>query len=116
MAIAFIIVILLSLGLGIYGGYRYGSFHIAKENETLRNQLILQERFSRTWAEEATEKYNLSHQIAREHTTNLGAHINMAIELLNRYQIQNTGNLNQQQNEKISDIINKAKSIATLHE
>lgn len=116
MVTAFIIVILISLGLGFYGGYRYGSFHIARENETLRNQLMLQERFSRTWAAEATDKYTLSQQIASQQTNNLGSLMNMVAQTVTQYQNQNAGNLNQQQNEKVSELISKAKSIGTLHD
>jgi hypothetical protein len=110
------IIVILILGLTFYGGFRLGSRHIRKENDTLRNQLILQEKFSRTWAAEATDKYNLSSQVATQQTQNLGATMHMVIQLLNNYQIQNAGTLNQQQNSTVSELITKAKSIGTLHE
>ncbi len=111
-----IILIILCLGLGFYGGYRYGSFHIARENDTLRTQLMLQEKFSRTWAAEATDKYTLSERIAAQQTTNLGTTINTVIQLLQAYQYHNAGNTNQHENEKVSELITKAKSIGTLHD
>ena len=116
MAIIIIIIALILLGLGFYAGFRYGGLHTSKENDTLRNQLMLQERFSRTWAAEATEKYTLSNQVATQQTNNLGSTMHMVIQLLSSYQLQNVGGLNRQENEKVSDIINKAKSIASLHE
>ena len=71
MVVGIIIVILLSFGLGVYAGFRYGSLHTAKENSTLRNQLIMQERYSQTWFANATDKYALSQQIANGQTTSL---------------------------------------------
>ena len=111
-----IILIIVCMGLGFYGGYRYGSFHTARENQTLRSQLILQERFSRTWAAEATDKYTLSQQVATQQTQNLGSLMHMVVQTLSIYQYQNAANLNQHENEKVSELITKAKSIGTLHD
>ena len=115
MLVAFIIVILLSLGCGGYLGFRLGAYHIRKENQTLHSQLQLQERFSRTWAAEATDKYTLSQQVASHQTTNLANTMQMVIQVLNNYQQQN-GTTNQLQNEKVSELIAKAKAIGSLHE
>ena len=111
-----IVIIIICVGLGFYGGFKYGAYHIARENDTLRNQLMLQERFSRTWAAEATDKYTLSQQIASQQTQNLGSLMNMVVQTLSIYQHQNAGTLNQQENEKVSELISKAKSIGTLHD
>jgi len=111
-----VVIIIILLGLSFYGGYRFGSFHTAKENDTLRNQLMLQERFSRIWAAEATDKYTLSEQVAAQHVNNLGTTIHTVIQLLSAYQFQNAGNINSQENEKVSELIAKAKSIGTLRD
>lgn len=111
-----VILIIICLGLGFYGGFKYGAYHIAKENDTLKNQLMLQERFSRTWAAEATDKYTLSQQIASQHTNNLGTTMHTVIQLLSTYQFQQGANGNQQSNDKVSELIAKAKSIGTLHD
>jgi hypothetical protein len=112
----YLIVIILSVSLGGYAGFRLGGLHTARENDSLRTQLMLQEKFSRTWASEATEKYTLSNQIATQQTANLGSTMNMVIQLLSSYQFQNVGSINQTQNEKVSELIAKAKSISGLHE
>jgi hypothetical protein len=111
-----IIFIMICLGLVFYGGYRYGSFHTLKENDTLRNQLQLQERFSRQWASEATDKYELSSKVAQQQTQGLGMTMHAVIQLLSTYQFQNAGSMNTQENEKVADIINKAKALAKLPE
>lgn len=116
MGIVIIIGILVVIGITFYGGYRLGQFFIEKENDTLRTQLMFQERFSRTWAAEATDKYTLSYQVAAQQKTNLTETMQTVIQLLSAYQLQNTGNTPQLQHEKVSELIARAKAIGTLHE
>ena len=110
------LIVIIILGLVFYGGFRYGSHHTRRVNETLHTQLLLQEKFSKTWAAEATDKYNLSNQVNAQNTNNVGTTIQMVLQLLNNLQSQNTGTLNEQQNEKVSDLIARAKSIGKLHD
>lgn len=105
-----VILIILCIGLGFYGGYRYGSFHIAKENDTLKNQLMLQERFSRTWAAEATEKYTLSQQVATQQVTNLSGTI-QTLYLLNNLQQNQAQTLDKIEQEKIQRLIEQAHQV-----
>lgn len=111
-----LILIIICLGLGFYGGFRYGAHHTARENETLRTQLALQERFSRTWAAEATDKYTLSQKVAWQQTQNIGSLMGTVAQTLSLYQNQNAGKIDRKENEKVSEIISKAKSLASLHE
>jgi uncharacterized protein HemX len=113
MALLIILLILILLGLGFYAGFRFGSLHIAKENDTLRNQLSLQEHFSRNWAAEATDKYQLSTQLAREQTTNLATTMHTVIQLLHTVEREQSHTLNKEEQQKISTIINQAKQIAS---
>lgn len=110
------LLIIIILGLVFYGGFRLGGLHRNRENMTLRNQLMLQEQFSKTWAAEATDKYSLSQQVAAQQVQNMGSLMNTVTQMLYNYQQQNAGSLNQQQNEKVSELIAKAKAIGKLHD
>lgn len=107
---AFIILILFPLCF--YGGFRLGSHHTRRENDTLRNQLILQEKFSRNWAAEATDKYTLVQHVGQQHYSNVSSTIQMVVHLLQTIQLEQGHNLSSQENEKINQLINQAKQVA----
>lgn len=110
MVIVFIIVILISLSAGGYFGYRIGTHYVSQENDTLRNQLMLQERFSRTWAAEATDKYTLSNHVATQQVTNVRDTMQMVVHLLGRVEQQEANAIDNEQREKIDRIIQQARS------
>jgi hypothetical protein len=116
MAIVIIVIALILLALGGYCGFRIGSHHIRQENLVLKTNISHLEKFCQVWAAEAAGSYNLSNQVSQMQTNNLTATMLMVIQLLNSYRSQNANGINTNENEKISDIINKAKSIASLHE
>lgn len=113
MVVAFIIVVLLSFGLGVYAGFRYGSLHTAKENSTLRNQLSMQERFSQAWFANATDKYALSQQIANGQTSSLNASMDVVLRLLQNVQAQQVHTQNKEEADKIERLIQQARDIAS---
>lgn len=101
------------LSLVFYGGFRLGGYHMGKENNTLRNQLLLQEKFSTGWAAEATNKYTLSQNVAQQQTNNLQTNMNTVIQLLNTIQKEQIQTLNNEEQEKINQLIYQAKSITS---
>lgn len=111
-----IILIAVCIGLVFYGGYRYGSYLSGQENITLRTQLMLQEKFSQSWANAAQHTTQFTADIADIQTSNLATTMQSVIQLLHAYQLQQAGNSNTPQNEKVSELIAKAKSIGKLRD
>lgn len=104
--------ILLSLGLGAVAGFRYGGLHTRRENDTLRKQLMLQERFSQEWFSNATEKYALSQQIAKGQTEQVNTTLSTVIHLLNSIKIEQTQNLGKNEQHTIQKIIDDVKGLS----
>ena len=113
MAILVIIILLL---IGGVVGYRIGSHFSRRENEVLliNNQRHME--FSNQWFNAAKQSTELTNTISEQQTTNLSATMQSVIKLLTAFQMQNNGNLNQQQNEKVTQLINQARGITGFHE
>lgn len=115
MVLLIILLIIILLGTGGYIGYRLGTYYVNKENVTLRNQLMLQERFSRTWAAEATDKYTLTQQIAEQQIHSVRDNMQLIIALLGRVEQQEAHNMGKEEKEKINRLISEAKQIHERH-
>lgn len=112
--IILVIIILLLIGGAI--GYRIGSHFSRRENEVLLINNQRHQEFSNQWFNAAKHSTDLSNLIAQQQTANLSTTVNTVVTLLSQFQTQNDGNISQQQNEKVSQLINQARGIAGFHE
>lgn len=96
--------------LGIFLGYRIGSYFIRKENIVLHKQLQLLKEFSAHWAKEATAKNELNRQVATQQTENTATAIQTFIQLLQSFQQKQSESINQEEKEKMEKIINQVKN------
>lgn len=74
---------------------------------------MLQERFSRTWAAEATDKYTLSNQVATQQVNNVRDTMQMIVLLLGRVEQQQAHAMDNEEREKMDRIIEQAKSFTS---
>jgi len=111
------ILIIVCLAVGGFLGFKIGTHFIQQENIVLHKQINLLDTYSKTWASEASQSYQLSNQIAAQQTNNLATNMHNVIQLLHSIQQQQAGTLNHQENEKVTQLINQAKNLsASLHE
>lgn len=113
---AIFILILVCLSIGGFTGFKIGTHFIRQENITVLKQNALLQQFSNEWANAARNSTELTSNIAERQTSNLATTMQSVIQLLHAYQLQQTGNSNTTQNEKVSELIAKAKSIGKLHD
>jgi hypothetical protein len=98
------------LALGIFIGYKAGTYFIKKENIILYKQVQLLHGFSQHWAHEATAKNELNKKVAEQQTQNTTTAIQTFIQLLNSFQQRQAENINQEEKEKLDRIINQVKN------
>ena len=114
MTIILIIVVIIVLALGLFLGYKAGTYHIEKENSVLRTQVSLLQEYSNHWAAESTNRYQLFGEIAQQTSNNSSVTLNTLIQLLSIMQRDQDNTLSNQEKEKINKIIHNATQI--LHE
>jgi hypothetical protein len=109
-----LIFILISLGGGIYLGYRFGVYFVRKENIILQRQLQLLQGFSNHWAAEATDKQQLSQKIAEQQSNTISSTMGTVIQLLHSLQAHQSTGMNSQEKAKVESIINQVKNNFSL--
>lgn len=108
-----IVIIIVSVIVVFFLGFKAGSYFINKENEVLYKQNTLLQTFSNHWANAARSQHELTQDIAEHQTSNLTSTIQAVVYLLSAFERQNAEALSSQENEKITQLINQAKSLTS---
>jgi hypothetical protein len=107
-----ILLILVTLSLGGYIGYRIGIYYVGQQNNTLLNQLQLQERFSLEWAQAASGSNQLYQNVAQQQTANLSTTMGTIIQLLHTVQHQpQSSSISPTDQQRIQNIISQAQTL-----
>lgn len=107
-----ILLLLVLLAIGFVIGYKTGQWYSNGLNSSLRTQVDMLTVHSRHWAQEATNKYQLSEQISAGQARQVTATLQTVIYMLQVMQKEQQQTLSNEEQEKIELLINQAKQIS----
>lgn len=110
------IIIIISLLLGGYVGYRFGAYFTRRENETLKSQLTHLERFSSGWANAASASFSLTNRAAESQVVNTRYAMETVVQMLSAFQTRHAATLDRSESEEVQKIISQASSFASIDE
>lgn len=108
-----LIVILASLIVGGIIGFKIGGYHSMKLVHTVTEENNRLRTFSNVWASAASSTTQISNEVAQHTTQNLNNTLHLVTQLLGTAQRQQENTLSNQENEKITQLINQAKSLTS---
>lgn len=107
------IVILISLIIGGVAGFKIGGYHSMKLVHTVTEENTRLREFAKAWASAASSTTQISNDAANQTTHNLNSTIHTVIQLLGTVQQQQANTLSSHENEKVTQLINQAKSLTS---
>lgn len=111
-----LLIVLILLSIGFIAGYKVGQWYSKGLNTSLQSQVDLLTLHSKHWAQEASNKYQLSEQVSIHQTKSTSETMHTIIQLLSALEQQQSHASNTDEQRKISHILNQAKSLALHHE
>lgn len=106
-----ILLLLVLLAIGFVIGYKTGQWYSNGINSSLRTQVDMLTVHSRHWAQEATNKYELSEQISAGQARQVTATLQTVIYMLQVMQKEQQQSLSNEEQKKISQIIHNTKEV-----